>query len=157
MGPGGPFGRGPRIGRGGVKNSIILLLGESDRHGYEIITELESRTGGAWKPSPGAVYPTLAALEDEGLIAVTDSDGKKVYHLTESGREYLGTLSEGPAPWEAFRGGPGSSKHELMDQFKQLAIAVRQVGMGGSATEVEKTLAILADARKSIFKVLAED
>src|SRR3954449_8942429 len=61
-------GRGPRGRRGGVRAAILALLVERPMHGYEMIQELDQRTGGVWRPSPGSVYPTLQLLEDEGLI-----------------------------------------------------------------------------------------
>ncbi|MEU5098129.1 PadR family transcriptional regulator, partial [Streptomyces sp. NPDC020996] len=56
-------------------------------HGYEMIQEIAERSGGAWKPSPGSVYPTLQLLEDEGLIVSESEGGKKLFSLTGAGRE----------------------------------------------------------------------
>src|SRR4030088_2746910 len=64
----GPFGRGPRAGRGDVRAATLTLLGEGPMHGYQVIQELSERSGGMWRPSPGSVYPTLQLLEDEGLV-----------------------------------------------------------------------------------------
>ena len=58
-----------RARRGAVRGAILRLLAERPMHGYELITELEERTGGRWRPSPGSVYPALAQLEDEGAGA----------------------------------------------------------------------------------------
>ena len=67
-------------------------------HGYEIIQEIAERSAGAWKPSPGSVYPTLQLLADEGLITSAESGGKRLFTLTESGRA---EADAGPdAPWE---------------------------------------------------------
>ena len=92
FGPGGPghaHGRGGR-GRGGrranVRAALLALLLERPMHGYEMISELDSRTGGVWRPSPGSVYPTLQMLEDEGLIVSEESDGRKRFSLTDTGR-----------------------------------------------------------------------
>ena len=65
------------------------LLAERPMHGYELIGELEERTGGRWRPSPGSVYPTLAQLEDEGLVRSFDDDGRKRFELTDAGRTWL--------------------------------------------------------------------
>ncbi|WP_243274776.1 PadR family transcriptional regulator, partial [Streptomyces albus] len=92
---GGPFGAGPfggrgrggprgRARRGDVRASILALLKERPMHGYEMIQEIAERSGGAWKPSPGSVYPTLQLLEDEGLIASESEGGKKHFSLTEA-------------------------------------------------------------------------
>ena len=85
-GPGYAFGR--RAGRGDIRAAILALLAEQPMHGYQIIQELTERTGGVWRPSPGSVYPTLQQLEDEELVRETASDsGKRVYELTDAGRE----------------------------------------------------------------------
>jgi hypothetical protein len=68
-GPPGPPPRGPKAGRGDVRAAILALLREGPRNGYQIMSEIEERSGGAWRPSPGAVYPALQQLADEGLIA----------------------------------------------------------------------------------------
>ena len=64
----GDHGHRQRARRGAVRGAILRLLAERPMHGYELIGELEERTGGRWRPSPGSVYPTLAQLEDEGLV-----------------------------------------------------------------------------------------
>src|SRR3954454_9578216 len=78
-----------RARRGMVRGAILHLLSERPMHGYELINELEQRTGGRWKPSPGSVYPTLSALEDEGLINAVEIDSKKRYELTDAGRSWV--------------------------------------------------------------------
>ena len=88
-----PYGwRGPRgsyYGRGNVKFAILDLLKEKPRHGYDIIREMEERSGGIYSPSPGVIYPTLQALEDQDYVKSAEEDGKKVYSVTESGLAYL--------------------------------------------------------------------
>jgi len=89
--PCGPW-RGPRgsyYGRGNVKFAILDLLKEQPRHGYDIIREMEERSGGAYSPSPGVIYPTLQALEDQDFVKSVEQDGKKVYSITEAGLAYL--------------------------------------------------------------------
>src|SRR5690348_3415009 len=90
-GPPGPPGpaRGPKAGRGDVRAAILALLREAPRNGYQIMTEIEERSGGAWRPSPGAVYPALSQLADEGLIDGEESGGRRTFRLTEAGREYI--------------------------------------------------------------------
>lgn len=90
--PRGGHWRGPRgsyFGRGGVKFAILGLLKEQPRHGYDIIREMEQRSGGVYSPSPGVIYPTLQALEDQDYIKSSDVDGKKVYAITDAGLAYL--------------------------------------------------------------------
>src|SRR5205823_11008455 len=96
-GPGGPWGwpgppgppRGPKAGRGDVRAAILALLREGPRNGYQIMSEIEERSGGAWRPSPGAVYPALSQLADEGLIVGEESGGRRTFRLTEAGREHV--------------------------------------------------------------------
>src|SRR5512140_659198 len=86
--------RGGRIGRllehGDLRFVVLALLAEQPRHGYELIKELEDRTGGAYRPSPGVIYPTLALLEDEGFIRPAAGEaGRKLFEATDEGREAL--------------------------------------------------------------------
>ena len=86
--------RGGRVGRflehGDLRFVVLALLSEQPRHGYELIKELEDRTGGAYRPSPGVIYPTLALLEDEGFIRpVTGEAGRKLFEATDEGRAAL--------------------------------------------------------------------
>src|SRR3954451_24993938 len=85
-------GRGRRLRRllehGDLRFIVLALIAEQPRHGYELIKELEDRTGGAYRPSPGVIYPTLALLEDEGFIRPTSPDAsRKLFEATDTGRE----------------------------------------------------------------------
>src|SRR6476469_6636915 len=91
---------GPRARRGDVRAAILALLADRPMHGYEMIQELEERTRGAWSPSAGSIYPTLQLLEDEGLIEGTESDGKRRFALTDSGREQAGKRRSDSTPWD---------------------------------------------------------
>jgi DNA-binding PadR family transcriptional regulator len=77
------------FGRGDLKYALLDLLQERPKHGYEMIKELESRAGGFYTPSAGAVYPTLQLLEDRGWVSVETTEGKKVYAITDAGRQAL--------------------------------------------------------------------
>jgi DNA-binding PadR family transcriptional regulator len=90
----GRHGHGARIGRflehGDLRFVVLALLAEQPRHGYELIRELEERTGGAYRPSPGVIYPTLSLLEDEGFVRQAGAEtGRKLYEVTDAGREAL--------------------------------------------------------------------
>src|SRR3977135_353153 len=79
------YGRGrggPRARRGDVRAAVLALLAERPMHGYEMIKEVEERTGGAWTPSAGSIYPTLQMLEEADLIRGEESDGKRRFSLT---------------------------------------------------------------------------
>src|SRR5437879_9066911 len=77
---------GPRMRRGQIRTALLAVLAEEPGHGYDVMQNLEDKTGGAWRPSPGSVYPTLQLLEDEGLVRSTERDGKCVFEITEAGR-----------------------------------------------------------------------
>jgi hypothetical protein len=87
-GRGGPAARG-RAQRGDVRTAIMLVLAEETMHGYQIMQTISDRTGGAWSPSPGAVYPTIGQLEDEGLVTTQEESGRRLVTLTSEGRTYL--------------------------------------------------------------------
>jgi DNA-binding PadR family transcriptional regulator len=85
--PGGQRGR--FFGTGEVRIAILSLLSEGAKHGYELMKELEARSGGSYRVSAGTMYPSLQQLEDEGMIVSEQKSGKRVYQLTELGREEL--------------------------------------------------------------------
>ncbi|MFB3738674.1 MAG: PadR family transcriptional regulator [Candidatus Velamenicoccus archaeovorus] len=155
---GPPWGGGRRARRGDVRTAILALLGEKPMHGYDLIRELEERSGGAWRPSPGSVYPTLQMLEDEGLITGQEHDGKRVFSLTDAGRKELEERRErdgGAAPWEV--GGFGEAVGQLRDAMFSLGAAVMQVGRTGTDAQRKEAAEILAEARKKLYTLLAED
>jgi len=149
-----------------VRDALLVVLAERPMHGYELITELEQRTGGRWKPSPGSVYPTLSALEDEGLITAAETDGKKRYELTEDGRTWLQERAsdqpgfEGPdgLPWAGRRFG-GFGDFGSMGELRRLGGEVfgqlRQVGRFGTEAQQEQAKAILARTRDELYAVMA--
>lgn len=156
FGPG--FGRGPwsRARRGDVRNAIVLALADEPMHGYQIMQRLEERSGGAWRPSPGSVYPTLQLLEDQGLVRGEEAEGRRVFSLTETGSEEAARLKEklGDAPWG--EGGETDPRFALRQAGFSLAGAVKQVAMTGSPEDAQKALEILRDARKKIYALLAD-
>jgi len=125
-------------------------------HGYEMIQEIAERSGGAWKPSPGSVYPTLQLLEDEGLIASSTDGGKKLFSLTDTGRE---AADEGAdAPWEdAGRGVDWEALSEIRQAGFGLMEAFGQVWKTGSKEQREKALSVINEARKKLYLILADE
>jgi DNA-binding PadR family transcriptional regulator len=148
---------GPRMGRGDVRSAVLALLAEAPMHGYQIIREIEERSGGAWKPSPGSVYPTLQLLVDEGLITAEESGGRKTYSLTPEGREVAGVETDRSAPWESMGARDTSRMSALPKAGIDLAQAVAQVGRSGSSEQVKEAVAVLDEARRKIFTILAQD
>ncbi|SMH44504.1 transcriptional regulator, PadR family [Rathayibacter oskolensis] len=146
---------GSRVGRGDVRAAVLALLAEQPMHGYQIIHEIEERSGGAWKPSPGSVYPTLQLLADEGLIAADESNGRKTYTLTEAGHAQVAG-SGTSAPW-------ASAESESVDfgalprAGVALAQAAAQVGRSGSPAQIRQAITELEDTRRRLYAILAQD
>jgi DNA-binding PadR family transcriptional regulator len=157
-GRGGPFGRGPRAGRGDIRAGVLALLAEQPRHGYEIITELAERSGGVWRPSPGSIYPTLNTLLEEGLVTVEKTEGRRVFDLTDEGRAYVEAHAEElAAPWDAVSSGVDDSAVQLRDLIQQVGAAVVQVAQAGTPEQVAEAAELLAQTRRSLYRILAED
>ncbi len=152
---GGPPGRGGKARRGDVRAAILALLAEEPMHGYQIITELTERSGGVWRPSPGSVYPTLSALEDQGLVTADTSEGRRVFQLTPEGRTEAEAAGDGPTPWEEAAGGDRSIP-DMMGLMVQVAKATKQVAQAGSPGQIRTVGEILTDTRRKIYLVLAE-
>ncbi len=146
---------GSRAGRGEVRTAVLALLAESPMHGYQIIREIEERSGGSWKPSAGSVYPTLQLLADEGLVSTEESNGRKIYSLTESGRE-AAKDSAGSVPWEAAETTSSAGHAALPKAGFELAQAVAQVRRTGTPEQVQEAVAVLDEARRKLYSILAQ-
>ena len=147
--------RGPRARRGDVRAALLLLLFEQPQNGYQLIQEIERRTEGVWKPSPGSVYPALQQLEDEGLVQTIEFEGKRAYELSPEGREYVdGNREELGNPFEAATGGMDEGVMDLRGLMFQVGAAAMQVAAAGHTDEARK---ILADTRRALYRILAED
>lgn len=178
FGPGGPgggfgpefgFGPGPRgrgrgrgrAGRGDVRAAILALLAEEPRNGYQIIQEIEQRTSGVWRVSPGSVYPALSQLEDEGLIEPTGERGRKVFTLTTQGGAYAAANAEQLGRiWQDATSGLDPRFEETVrhrEMIGQVAMAYSQVMQVGTAGQQEEARAVLVKARQSLYKILAAD
>jgi DNA-binding PadR family transcriptional regulator len=137
---------------------MLLVLAEEPMSGYGLMQEIESRSDGVWRPSPGSVYPALAQLEDEGLVRTEDDEGRKRYALTDDGKAYVEERrDELGEPWAAVGAEVGSGWKGLRDQFGQLAAAAHQVGNTGNEKQIEEAHKILDDARRRLYRLLAGD
>ena len=155
----GPGGRGPggrgRVPRGDVRTAVLLLLDEEPMHGYQLMQAIGDRSGGRWTPSPGAIYPALNLLEDEGLVTVTAESGRKVATLTEAGRTLVAENRDTWAdPFGGFAGARGGP--DLRSLLEQLHGATRQVGRAGTAEQVAAAAEILGNARRAMYLLLAD-
>lgn len=146
----------PRMGRGDVRAAVLALLQEQPMHGYQIIQEIDQRSGGAWKPSAGSVYPTLQLLADEGLIDATESNGRKTYALTEAGSA-AAAEADGDLPWENAGRREGRRSGALPKAGAELAQAVAQVLHTGTPEQVSAAVTLLEDTRRGIYGILAKE
>ena len=155
---GGPGGRG-RAQRGDVRAATLLLLGEQPMHGYQLMQAMAERTNGIWRPSPGAIYPTIAQLEDEGLVTTLAEGGRKLVTLTDAGRAYLTDNAHkagSPAdPFAALVDGQGQ-RPDLRSAVEEVHAATRAVGRTGTEAQVGTAFGILNDARRALYLLLAE-
>ncbi len=166
----GPFGGGPfggpspfgggrgRRRRGDVRLAILLLLNEEPRNGYQLMQTIEERSGGSWRPSPGSVYPTLAQLEDEGLVSSLEREGGKVFELTDAGREHVAGRQDTPPPWDdGDQSGGAGSLAQLGSIIIQVGKAAWQVGQVGDEGQMARACETLAETRRALYRILAED
>jgi DNA-binding PadR family transcriptional regulator len=169
-GPGGPgdpkgmygrrgFGRGGgRVRKGDVRAAILDLLSEGGQwNGYQLIQEISGRTSGVWRPSAGSVYPALQQLEDEGLIAPQGEGRRRMFELTDAGRAYAQDHEdELNASWDAAAGMTDEAAIEFHDLIRQVMMAVMEVRRAGSADQLAQARSVLAQARRSLYLILAE-
>src|SRR5215831_3823221 len=167
-GPGGPwrgwwpgppgFARGPKASRGDVRAAILALLREGPRNGYQIMSDIEERSGGAWRPSPGAVYPALSALADEGLIIAEESGGKRTFSLTDAGREYVEQNPEmARGAWESSQQQEAWQLPGLFASAARLGSGIVQLAHAGSPAQVVAAERLLERTRRELYRILAED
>lgn len=147
---------GTRASRGEVRTAVLALLAEQAMHGYQMIHEIEERTGGHWKPSAGSVYPTLQLLADEGLITAEESNGRKTYSLTDAGRGEA-TDASASAPWDAHDRKDSPSFSALPKAGVDLAQAASQVGRTGTPEQVQEAVTVLEEARRRLYSILAQE
>jgi DNA-binding PadR family transcriptional regulator len=154
----GFLGRGPRAGRGDVRAAILALLAEQPMHGYQIMREIGERSGGVWRPSPGSIYPTLQQLEDEELVRPETGDGgRRVFALTDAGREAQSAAAGSSAPWDEVGVEGDTTALELRDLVGQVMAAARQVLHAGESAQIAQAKDVLRDTRRKLYRILAED
>lgn len=149
---------GPRVGRGDVRAAILSLLTEQPLHGYELIQQIAARSGNVWRPSPGSVYPALQLLEDQGLIQGEETEGRRVYHLTDAGRTYVERQhDEIAAAWAGVTGTVDEAAVELRNLLDQVGSAMRQVAEAGTAAQIAAARSLLITTRRQLYQILADD
>lgn len=153
--------RAPKVKRGDVRAAILDVLAVEPMNGYQIIQQIAERSGGAWKPSPGSVYPTVQQLEDEGLVEGSDGNGRRLLQLTEAGRDYVEAHPDELAEtWRAFDDAAAaeasSEHHDLKPVIGQVMGAVWQVVTTGTRQQQAEAAEILAETRRKLYGLLAD-
>jgi len=160
FGPGGPRGRrghghGGRSRRGDVRSAILVLLTDRPMHGYEMMQEIAERSDGAWKPSPGSIYPTLQLLVDEGLIVGAETDGKKkLFELTEDGRQAAEKVVT--PPWDEMADGVPPAEQDLRTAAGKLFGALAQSTHAADPDQQQRIIDIVNNARREIYQILGD-
>ncbi len=125
-------------------------------HGYELITELEARSSGRWRPSPGSIYPALSRMEEQGLVTAAEIDDKKVFSLTDRGREAREALDvDGADPTAGLWRDTGEGPAALRALPAEIAGQARQVRRFGSPDQVARAAALLEDVKRELYAILA--
>lgn len=155
------MGRGGRLGRlfahGDLHLVILHLIAEKPRHGYDIIKAIGDLTGGVYTPSPGTIYPALTMLEEQGHVtAAAQTDGKKSFTLTDSGREYLTSHQAAVTHLLARvqQAGTQAPSPRLLRAMENLKMAVRlRHGAPLSEEQLQRLVDILDTAARDIERV----
>jgi DNA-binding PadR family transcriptional regulator len=148
--------RGERARRGDVRAAVLLALEESPMHGYQLIQEIDERSGGVWRPSPGAIYPALALLEDEGLVTIAVDNGRKMASLTDAGRGYIDENRDSlgdPFTVE----GPNPAAAEIADLVRDLMIAAKVLARSANDEQLARIRDLLAQTRRDFYRILADE
>ncbi|CAI9405750.1 PadR family transcriptional regulator [Nocardioides sp. T2.26MG-1] len=157
--------RGPRVRRGDVRTAILDVVRTAQWNGepvngYQVIQQIAERSNGAWRPSPGSVYPTIQQLEDEGLLVTDDSSGRRSLKLTEEGETYAAEhADELTAVWAPFEEPERDEEvgfADLKPEIGQVMGAVWQIVTNGSEQQRRAAVEILVDTRRRLYGVLAD-
>ena len=149
----------PRTRRGDIKFLLLELLAEQPSHGYDLIKRMEARYGGFRRLSPGSVYPTLQLLEDGGYVLSETAEGKRVYTITDAGRQFLAERAQQEpqgVPWDALRNKP-QEFNQLRQAAMALAGAVMQVARSGNADRMNRVKELLERTKREIYAILSEE
>ncbi|MGL5825442.1 MAG: PadR family transcriptional regulator [Nocardioides sp.] len=151
---------GQRARRGDVRAAILDVLATGPMNGYQVIQQIAERSRGAWRPSPGSVYPTLAQLEDEGLITGDEVAGPRAMRLTGAGETYVAEhLEELGEVWASFSRASNQAPDytALKPELGQLMSAVWQIITQGTDKQRRDAISLLTDTRRKLYLLLAEE
>lgn len=147
-----------RARRGAILGAVLTLLDDRPMHGYELITELEERSAGRWRPSPGTMYPALKRMAAHDFVSSEEVDGKRQFSLTDAGRERLAELQaergDDGLPWDDDNtGGRGDLRRHIAELMGQ----ARQIGRFGTPEQIERAAGVFETAKRSLYAILAEE
>lgn len=148
------WGSARRMRGGDIRLAILQALRAAPAHGYEVMKRLEEMSGGLWRPSPGSIYPHLQLLEDEGVVRSAEHDGTRTFTLTAKGSAEAARDKE--LPWESNRDG-GDEIRTLRFAVTQLMSAAKQLSGVGDTAQIQQGIAVIQQARKGIYQILADD
>jgi DNA-binding PadR family transcriptional regulator len=157
--------RGPRVRRGDVRSAILDVLRAADAsgepvNGYQVIQQISERSDGAWRPSPGSVYPTIQQLQDEGLVETDDERSRRSLALTDEGRSYVAEhADELAAVWRPFDRSAredDTSFSGLKPEIGQVMGAVWQIVTSGSEQQQRAAIDVLVETRRKLYGILAD-
>jgi DNA-binding PadR family transcriptional regulator len=152
----GPFPQGGRRRRRGeARAAILALLAEQPMHGYQIMQQLNIRTRGMWRPSPGVIYPALQMLKNEGLVVDEDIDGRRVFSLSDAGRVEADRDSINSS-LEHVVASADPAVLELRDAALEVGAAVTHIAQSGRPGQIERALEVLTDARRRLYSILGD-
>lgn len=143
-----------------VRAAVLTELAVEPMHGYQLIRAIADRSAGAWTPTAGSIYPTLQLLADEGLVTAAQEGERKVWSLTDTGRAQAAGLHGAADDDTAPSGGAGSSRGDRAALAKagvKLAEVLTLVGRHGTPAQRESAAAIVDEARRTLYSILAED
>ncbi len=153
----GRRGRGGRARRGDIRAAVLDVLGQGPLNGYQLIQTIAERTEGAWKPSPGSVYPTISQLKDEGLIASTRDGSSRMISLTEQGQAWVEANPETMAAvWTSFKEEADEGR-DIRSAMRSLMMAATQVFSTGTPAQQQQALKELKETRRKLYLILAEE
>jgi DNA-binding PadR family transcriptional regulator len=145
------WGDEPRTRRGDIKFILLELLSDRPNHGYELIKEMESRYGGFRRLSPGSVYPTLQMLEEGGYLTSESIGGRRVYTITDAGKELLGERDSSKDICDV-----APEFNELRNAVTDLAALVMQVARSSNTVRMNRVRMLLDQTKREIYAMLAE-
>jgi len=154
--------RGPRVRRGDVRSAILDVLRVAEANGeqvngYQVIQQINERSEGAWRPSPGSVYPTIQQLQDEGLVETDDGRGRKSLTLSDEGRQYVADHADELAQvWRPFdrQSSDETSFSGLKPEIGQVMGAVWQIVTAGSESQQRAAIDVLVETRRKLYGIL---